>query len=334
MTGSEDETVISENTGTGEQEFVTATMLDGLEFIRVEREQYLSAFHAPPPTLFHYTSARALLRILESNQLWATNAVFMNDQVEIVHAAHILRNASDSLIEDDEFEGADPDQLLRATTAIRRVLNQLHNYVEAYVSCFCSDPDLLSQWRGYGEEGGVSVGFDSAKLRKFASDSPGIVALVEVTYESEKHYSQLYDLAKRWTKMYLKSLERDDRSRLHVEATLFAQSFAWLAASMKNSAFSEEKEWRLIYVRFRMPATLRTESYKIWFREDRGLVIPYVRFEPPTTGGETVRLPISAIKVGPNRYPTLVASGIGHLLSSLGLLESVMLDYSLTPLRT
>lgn len=35
----------------------------------------------------------------------------------------------------------------------------------AYAVCFCDNGDPLSQWRGYGVDGGYALGFDRERLR-------------------------------------------------------------------------------------------------------------------------------------------------------------------------
>ena len=39
--------------------------------------------HLSPPVLYHYTSAPALLGIIKSNKIWATNIRYMNDSSEL-----------------------------------------------------------------------------------------------------------------------------------------------------------------------------------------------------------------------------------------------------------
>jgi hypothetical protein len=164
----------------------TATMIDGLYFMGAWRDEFLTEKGNPPEVLFHYTSTSSLIQILESNELWATNAVFMNDEKEISHAAAILKQASDDAISDPEFALSDPDQLLKAAAAVGTVLSRVHDYVEAYVTCFCTKRDLLSQWRGYGDGGGASIGISSAELCRIVEDAPFRMEVVQVTYDADE----------------------------------------------------------------------------------------------------------------------------------------------------
>ena len=53
--------------------------------------EWLRLHEDPPPTLYHYTTADALIPILQSGHLWATNSRFMNDPTELSYAILLLR---------------------------------------------------------------------------------------------------------------------------------------------------------------------------------------------------------------------------------------------------
>jgi hypothetical protein len=313
---------------------VTGTMLDGLLFMGTSRDELLARSGTPPPVLYHYTVIEPALSIIQTNELWATNAVFMNDESEIRYAADILRRVSEDVVNDPEFISVDQGNLSRAMLPVHRVLANLHSYIEVYVSCFSSEQDQLSQWRAYGQSGGLSIGFDASQLKRIMADHPGILALVQISYNETEHSQRIYSLVKAWILMYLESLERDVRTKPHVDAMFFAQSFAWHAISMKNSAFGEEKEWRLVWVRPRLPHTLPDEPFEINFRVANDMAVPHIRFLPRDAEGTVVRLPIVSVRVGPHKYPDLAASGVWHLVTSEGLADSIYIDYSRTPLRT
>src|SRR4051812_32286421 len=61
----------------------------------------------PPSTLWHYADADAALSIIQRQELWATNALFMNDKSELrlIHDlfAEVLPKGHHSLT-DDEWE--------------------------------------------------------------------------------------------------------------------------------------------------------------------------------------------------------------------------------------
>jgi len=314
------------------EETITATMRLGLGLMSSWRDEVLARSKLRPPVLFHYTGSESLISIVSTNQLWATNAVFMNDQSEIRHTAALLTTVLEEPINDPQLLGADESCLKLAQESMLTVLRYLHNYVEAYAFCFCSEPDLLSQWRGYGDGSGrYSIGFRSSELDDVGG---GPTQLIQVVYDDDLQIQLMRELVKRWRLMYLESMVEDSRTKNHVEALLFAQMFAWLAVSFKNRGFEEEREWRIVYLRPRLPITLPNESFEFYFRSIAGISAPYVRFERPTVDEKVGQLPINSINVGPHRYPELAMSGIWHLLAKYRSNEEIAIEKSATPLRT
>jgi hypothetical protein len=51
-----------------------------------------------------------------------------------------------------------------------------------YITCFCEDGDLLSQWRGYADPGGYAIGFDAAELEECVREYRTCLGLFPVQY--------------------------------------------------------------------------------------------------------------------------------------------------------
>ena len=47
-----------------------------------------------PDVVYHYTSAATLLKIVESESIWATNLQYLNDITESTHCISALRKTS------------------------------------------------------------------------------------------------------------------------------------------------------------------------------------------------------------------------------------------------
>jgi Protein of unknown function (DUF2971) len=279
----------------------------------------------PPESLYHYTDASALVGITSEQQLWATNAVFMNDQSEVSHAAALLKAL---LSEDGDESGS--NVLQGPDLAVNHMLQHLHSFVEIYVVSFCAEPDLLSQWRGYGSAGGYAIEFDGPRLLGLG---PGKVELTQVIYDEDEQRRQLREFLKTWRAM-LADVQCDEWQWFKASA-LLAMAFGVLAISFKNKAFAEEREWRLFYSRLRLPETLPEEYFSVDFRSRNGLVVPYVRMSPVPSGvpAEPGFLPIKGIRIGPNPYPNLAASGVWHLINERKMGTNVQVSNSTAPLR-
>jgi hypothetical protein len=121
------------------------------EAVRALDEQFraVSLVTFMPDILYHYTSAEGLLGIIESGVLRAGNFSYVNDASELTYGQELVNEV---LVEEI---GSAPTSLLRSLSL--RLQSQVLNLSEEfdfYLSCFCSEFDLLSQWRGYGSGNG------------------------------------------------------------------------------------------------------------------------------------------------------------------------------------
>lgn len=302
----------------------------------------------PPDTLHHYTTAAGLLGIVQqvrlgalseksgmdevprtrSVALWATDARFLNDSAELRYAASALadrvrarvprvaaaaadgKNALADKLLDGEFTGDGYEDGLPHT---------------AYVTSFCTEGDLLSQWRGYGAYGGgYSIEFRTAALidlnipwGRAGDDAAGYVSkssLHKVVYG-------LDDVL----------LEETVESIFEPTATSTAMTTAVKAlAQFKNPAFAEEDEWRLIFGSgtFYMPCLYRTSA--------TGAVVPYVQLHrfhwDQPLDPSAVPSAIKSITIGPGHDQAIRRESVLQLLRQRGFTDVTVLC-SETPYR-
>jgi hypothetical protein len=281
---------------------------------------------APPPILYHYTSGSGLIGIVGRLRLWASDVEFLNDAEEVTYGrdtvVHELLRRADEL--DPSGVGPDTTEGSRATV-LRSTANELsrspdEQQAHVYVSCFCEDGDLLSQWRAYGSDAGYAIGFRSdqlANLEPAASKTVGAPSGPGF----EPHLQRvMYGLEE------AKSLIDSTLDTVAPEPTGHPGVHGWvryitvalpLLASVKNDAFAEEREWRLAYV------TDVVAGLK--FRSGHLGVIPYREFSVPPEA-------IQEVVVGPGRFPELRFQGVRQLLQSNKLTE-VQTVGSRVPLR-
>lgn len=61
-----------------------------------------------------------------------------------------------------------------------------------FVTCFSEEPDILSQWRGYANDGkGCCLGFSKSVLKKYCDNSNGVLRLEKVQYISHDKLNAL-----------------------------------------------------------------------------------------------------------------------------------------------
>jgi len=128
-----------------------------------------------------------------------------------------------------------------------------------FVTCFSEAPDILSQWRGYADNGkGCCLGFSMSALQRYCERSNGVLRLEKVTYVTP---AEVHTLVKENAKKILESLQ-NLRQWIVSEMThdddaedtdgLLAYNFQGMIKSLlvdsltfKGCGFEEEKEWRL-----------------------------------------------------------------------------------------
>ncbi len=301
-----------------------------LEWLSSHISQYLSE---APDVLWHYTDANGVRGILAADNLWATNARFLNDSEEIAYgmelatkalASHDLGGRKPATIRFIQGLG-DPDRKI--------VRSFLDGHLDAFVACFCGDGDLLSQWRAYAgndSAGGYAIGFRPAgALPAWPQSAPGghDLALRRVLYDRAQQDTVLRDLIT----SLLDILDTDpaDIERQKAFAKHLVNGLVEAVMWCKHPAFEEEQEWRIVYIRSDDPNPL-----KLRHRVGRGLIIPFVELAVPRGVGANFQfLPVAHINCGPSAEPDLKQRGVRSLLDTDPRFAHVTVGGSLAPLR-
>lgn len=267
-----------------------------------------------PEILYHYTNGSALDSIIQHEQLWGSDPLYLNDAQELRRgkerlehqigpgASALARLAYVTSKSDGVYDGSQAGLWQEALDFVARADTFRQGDPHVYVTCFCSDGDLLSQWRGYGN-GGYAIGFDRKSLEE--CDPVGIVSpapgefnaatrthLIAVAYEDEE-------------------VERRVTSSNVMESTHSATyrhpAALWrcleILASFKDPGFREENEWRLMYVK---PHN-QLNGPNVKFRQGQSSLVPYIEY--------AVRRPaIRRIVVGPGGNMELREMAIRRML--------------------
>lgn len=131
--------------------------------------------------------------------------------------------------------------------------------IATYMICFSENGDLLSQWRGYADNGrGVTIGFDYNTLQEYVKQNFGILELKKVVYISEKDRQKLItekaEELLHLMYMILEAMEKEEvvyESQDNFENHIF-ENFYYNILQVINETvyykmigFQEECEWRL-----------------------------------------------------------------------------------------
>src|SRR5258708_9389243 len=212
------------------------------------------SFPAKRPLLAHYTSVAVLEAILQKNEVWFSNPLFMNDIEEVRFG---MTTGGNLFLASPESESACRSQkrnaMLKAGFSYWYGKFANDHLLDLYVFCLSEhakeDTDgLLSMWRGYGGNGnGAAIVFDTAKIAA-QEDSPIIIANVHYgTGEARKDW--LRERVAQFADILARSDISDDK--LHLAAFYFFYRLKLFSIFTKHQGFSEENEWRVVYMRDR-----------------------------------------------------------------------------------
>jgi hypothetical protein len=277
-----------------------------------------------PDTLFHYTTIEGLIGIIQSQRIWATNARYLNDASELRYAADLIE---DRINDRRQFVSAEFWKKYYA-----RVLEQFEFFgylQDYYVSCFCTKPDLLSQWMSYsGRGGGYAIGI---RVEELGEDDHLKARLRRVLYDRDRQTTIVDEALKRVEHLVLTfDTERDlDGPELQFFCTFLVDRFVDCLFGFKDSAFAEEEEWRVVVAR----STLPSPDSDLRFRSAMGMAVPYVAINLcPVDGPYPGRLPIEKVVIGPTVSQLLARDGIKMLLDSASC-SNAQVELSRIPLR-
>ncbi len=222
-----------------------------------------------PKLIYHYCSIEAFLSIIQNGELYLSTTKYMNDSMESKLLFPRIKK-----MENQQSEAFWVTNLYKAVDLIPQYKSGIH------ISCFSAHKDLLSQWRGYANDGtGIAIGVDTKILTSGSSKTNKRIsnlALLKVVYDSTEQNKKIIDIFSKFNAEFneLWSLPEDhpnyqnhsypgnfepitmkdllqknnssplDTKKLNIKYT---QQLITLSYLFKNAAFQEEGEYRLCY---------------------------------------------------------------------------------------
>ena len=278
--------------------------------------------------VWHYTTGEALINIVESGSLYATQVACLNDSTEVRYGETLLRNAFFDL--QKESSADDEAQPLFERILKSEPVEAPHQQTASdwFVTCFSKEKDDLSQWRAYsGGENGFAIAFVAG-----AFFGRGCL-MVRVNYDKNQHLSAARTIAEAMLRFFREGLV----SRTPEERQTWLDDFAldWrtplgqLAPMVKDPAFRGENEFRIAY-EFKPQ-----ELSKLRFRQKGSLMsihMPLV-FPPTISATQSTQLPIMEVMVGPSRHKEISRLSVDVLLRQRGY-KGVPVSMSSIPFQT
>jgi len=259
-----------------------------------------------PPILWHYTSLDALIGIVSSESIWASDVRCLNDATEFEYGRQITMKAIEA------YEAA--------SSGFREFAKPIAagNYRQGIDFAFSMSErdDLLSQWRSYcSPVAGCSIGFDSNALSLAAWDDGKRnyrFTLIKCVY-AEHEQTAMID------KVLASSYEVAQGFHPSRTGSFLSGGFGLAIPRMKHPSFQEECEWRLTQFRDQTPRDYKTPSDyddPIEYRMGKSTIVPYVKIPLKP-------LPITEIKLGPCPHPELSEATVKSFLATHKLAAAV-----------
>ncbi|OEA17883.1 hypothetical protein BBM54_03770 [Vibrio parahaemolyticus] len=221
--------------------------------------------------IFHYTSVDTLIKVLESQTLWASDLSKMNDPKEFTTGLETLRELfaqsfpeSIDWFDYNRFVGSENQQLILGCS-------------------FSNEPDDLSQWRAYGDDGcGVVIGIDKDTLC-----SHNTMTIPRFYKEDEKavsyvnFFNVIYSKTELVTKANQLFSSAGDFANDHVEGFNLSLGISRLACSYKSDFYRSESEIRAIIEHSKSPELYLEQDLKdkrlfdLNFRTSKFGLVPY-----------------------------------------------------------
>ncbi|MDH3997261.1 MAG: DUF2971 domain-containing protein [Desulfuromonadales bacterium] len=297
--------------------------------------------------LYHYTTWDGLLGILKSKCLWATHGRFLNDFSEFilfkekliellqphVSEAYLKLINEKPHLREEIIESGGHEHLVHHDTVA--MVNAMYNSIgeEIYILSFCgehttqhiNENGLLSQWRGYGADGGVAIVFDTEQLEEAVICEGGnyeycYIAIADIVYSEDnekfrKEFSCDLDILDEDTSKLFDHLrsphDEPDLNGLYSIINCFSR--------YKHFGFHEEKEVRIVV----MPTAAsiikelaESDGVKLKPEKERNFrtwdnkTIPYIEL----FNSSEIDLPIKKIIVGPHKEQKARAAALRVML--------------------
>lgn len=293
-----------------ETELAIRSQLVGMCERRMQ-EAGIAESSVPNNPIYHYTTATGLMGILQQGVIFATHTNYLNDISEIKYGQHLaaqvineqlqpLRDAIGRGFKTDQTPQDFLEPIAKEEWAIWALLEACENSISVqskdhYIASFCEEDDLLSQWKGYGNQGGgYSIGL-SLKTSTI-DDKNNVFRVFQVVYDPQKQREVLRHILDDILTSLRNSqpsggygLDASNHVEYHAHIQAATDFFRVVGMRFKDKGFAQEKEWR-----FHACMSIK-DAKNVKFREAKNILVPYLRL--PINGPQ---IKVTTIRCGPS----------------------------------
>lgn len=315
---------------------------------------FLRAFWAGPETdptkqlnwidvsryVYHYTTVRGFMGIVESGGFWASDNRFMNDSVERSHG----REFAAEIVAEEIARVGPASSFGQILAEVRKEL-LVPNSRGQLVTCFSLSCDNLDQWRGYGAGGGICIELDTNMKVTNPVFGGALLLRHRVTYSDDAKADFIRLTIRKYEREHTRDTDvkgsplPNDEPRQY--SMYLLSSMAGAVAGFKHRSFVSENEVRLVIP---FEALDKCFDEGLQFRSSEYGPVPYVntaKIKPgiipwPVPGQPdtpiTFGLPISRVIIGPSSRQQLIADSVSTYLQHKGY-PQVSVELSSVPFR-
>lgn len=244
--------------------------------------------------IYHYCGVEAFMSIMKTRAVWLTDLYQTNDAKEGEEIIDVVR----AVLEDEKAETWMIHEWAANFAGHR-------TFMHGYGFCASEEGDLLSQWRGYAHDGmGFSIGFDRKMLADASQETKvekiedlELFMLGKVLYNLDEQKEKVRESASRIPALLREgalnhirglgllgeAMDDDEKKKRREQAfnalMLINMGFAFhLRLTIKNKAFSEEKEWRLFSPKMGTEYADQLKE-KVGYIKRTNSIVPYLIYE-------------------------------------------------------
>lgn len=275
-----------------------------------------------PNKLYHYTNLNGLIGIFDNSEIWLSNMYFLNDKNEFELGLKFVVEQLEAY--KSGFSVLKPTKYF--IEALEKAIDYIKEKDSPYILSMTTNNDLLSQWRGYTNNGvGVNIGFSNNFFKE------NKLKVYKCIYDVEKQKEIINHILTQSIFMFIsiansqgifKDSEDIELSKYDNAVTIAGQYFIdrtmFFCSLIKDKSFVEEDEWRML---------LFDEKSEINFLNKGNYFRPYKKIKIDNLNDS-----IDEVMIGPNSEKELCRLSLKMLFNKYNI-EIEKLNQSEIPYR-
>lgn len=311
-----------------ETKFKDIRRVDNIEgFIQALEQDQLPFLNEAIP-LFHYTSAPALMGIIENEELWLTKSELLNDKLELKYTLDLVLSLIEEFLGDQEVE---EEQLFKEW--IKKSIESKFFSAEIYTLSLSTNGDSNLLWSNYANNDGYNIEFRYPEIvevlikniGKLHPDKGVGVFPYFVIYNLDQQVMLLKKEIINLYKIFLYALDQGDETLCFKYGGKVLANIVMYSIFFKDNSFSQEEEFRIAVY---FPDKIYGQSTSKC-RLSNGVFIPFIALPIST---EEKQLLIKEITIGPKNSLDIAEQGLRHFLD-INQLPAATINKSKIPYR-